>query len=353
MTHNTPKTVYSLDNRILFYKLEHFISDIVNGKCCFICGALPDSKEFNDEHIIPDWILRKFNLHSQKITLPNLSKIQYSKYKVPCCKECNSELGEHFEKPISELLSKSYDEISSELNASVEKRDLLFRWLCLIYFKTHLKDKSLRDNLDKRADDKKIGDIHWWEDFHHIHCIVRSHHTGAQLHPEVYGSIYVNKIISETENVKFDYIDNPWSKGVLLQLGDFCVASILDDSSASIAMYHDQISSIKGNLTAYQFYEVFSHLNFIRLNLKERPEFQSSINSKTGYNIVAKRPEKIELIDEKEWIGTYGDFLRLYVERTLGEVENRDEILKGIEEGKRSFLWDEKGNFNNMSEEKN
>jgi|TARA_R110002110_G_scaffold74563_4_gene197268 hypothetical protein len=353
MTDNTPKTIYSLDNRILFYKLEHFISDIVNGKCCFICGALPDSKEFNDEHIIPDWILRKFNLHSQKITLPNLSKIQYSKYKVPCCKECNSELGKHFEEPISELLSKSYDEIASELSASVEKRDLLFRWLCLIYFKTHLKDKSLRENLDKRVEDKKIGDIHWWEDFHHIHCIVRSHHTNAQLHPEVYGSIYVNQIIQETENVQFDYIDNPWSKGVLLQLGDFCVASILDDSAASISIYHDQISSIKGNLTAYQFYEVFSHLNFIRLHLKERPEFQSSINRKTGYNIIAKRPEKIELVDEKERTGTFGDFLRLYVERTLGKVENREEVLKEIEEGKRSFLWDEKGDFNNMSEEKN
>lgn len=262
-------------------------------------------------------------------------------------------MGKHFEEPISELLSKPYEEIVAELNASTEKQDLLFRWLCLIYFKTHLKDKSLRDNLDKRAEDKKIGDVHWWEDFHHLHCIVRSHHTKAKLDPEVYGSMYINKLISETEGEKFDYIDNPWSKGVLLQLGDFCVASILDDSTASISMYYEQISAIKGNLNAYQFYEVFSHLNFIRLHLKERPEFYSSINGKNGYEIKAKRPENLELVDEKERNGTYGDFLRIYVERTLGEVENRDKILKEIEKGERTFLWDEKGNFNPYSNKKN
>lgn len=353
MTDNTPRTIISLDNRILFYELNHFIKDIVNGGCCFICGALPGSKEFNDEHIIPDWIIRKFNLHDKRITLPNLSKIQYSKYKVPCCKDCNSELGRHFEEPMSELLSKSYEEISIELNNSIEKRDLLFRWLCLVYFKTHLKDKSLRENLDRRTGDNKIGDIHWWEDFHHIHCIVRSHHTNAIIHPEVYGSIYVNKIISKEVEEKFDYIDNPWTKGVLLQLGDFCIASILDDSSAAISMYSNQILAIKGNLSIYQFYEVFSHFNFIRLHLKERPVFQSSINRKTGYNIIALRPEKLELIAKEDRIGTHGDFLKIYVERSLGSIEERETFLTEIEQGKLTFLWDEKGNFNNLEKKTN
>jgi hypothetical protein len=345
MTDNIPKTIISLDNRILFYELNHFIKDIVNGNCCFICGTQPESKEFNDEHIIPDWILRKFKLQDQRITLPNKSKIKYSKYKVPCCKECNSELGKNFEEPISELLGKSYDEISIELNASDEKRNLLFRWLCLIYFKTHLKDKSLRENLDKRAEDKKIGDTYWWEDFHHIHCIVRSHYTRAKIHSQVYGSIYVNKIILGTKDDRFDYIDNTLTKGVLLQLGDFCVTSILDDSTASISMYSDQIALIKGNVTPYQFYEIFAHLNHIRLHLKDMPKFQSSINRKTGYNIIAQRPKKLELVEKKLRFGTHGNFLRLCVERTLGFVENREMILKQIEDGEITYLWDEKGDF--------
>lgn len=350
MTDSTPKTIVSLDGRILFYELNHFIDDIVNGQCCFICGAKSGSKEFNDEHIIPDWILRKYELHDKKITLPNLSKIKYSQYKVPCCKECNSELGRHFEEPISDMLSKPYEVISKELIESKEKCDLLFRWLCLIYFKTHLKDKALRENLDRREKDTKIGDQHWWEDFHHIHCIVRSHHTDAQLDSEVYGSFYVNKIIHETkdDDEQFDYIDNPFTKGVLLQLGDFCVASILDDSCSALSMYGTQLSAVKGGISIFQFYEIFAHMNYIRMHLKERPIFQSSINRKSGYNIICKKPDKLELVDKENRIGTHGDFLKIYVERTLGNIPNRQVLLKEIEEGRRTFLWDEQGNFNDI-----
>lgn len=350
MADSNPKTVRSPNGRIIFYELSHFIKDIVNGGCCFICGAAPETKEFNDEHIIPDWILRKYELHDKKIVLPNLTKISYNKYKVPCCKECNSALGKEFEEPISELFSKTYEEISNELMTSKEKMDLLFRWLCLIYFKTHLKDKSLRENQDRRKADIKIGDNHWWEDFHHIHCIVRSYYTGAQLNEDVYGSVYMNNILLDTHDLddQFDYIDNPITKGVLLQLGDFCIASILNDSCSAISMYRSQIFDIKGAISINQFYEIFSHMNYISLHLKERPIFQSSINNITGYTIVGKKPEKLELIDLEDRIGTHGNFLKIYVERSIGNIENRDTVLKDIEEGNGTFLWDENGKFNNL-----
>lgn len=116
-------TVINTEGKILFFGLEHFLADIAKGSCCFICGAYPESKEFNDEHIIPDWILRKFNLHSKFITLPNGAKIKYGQYTVPCCVNCNKELGKVYEEPISVLLNKDYDEIVEEL----AKNNDLFR----------------------------------------------------------------------------------------------------------------------------------------------------------------------------------------------------------------------------------
>ena len=53
------RTVINGKGEIVFFGLKHFLDDIVKGDCCFICGAKPGSKQFNDEHIIPDWILRK------------------------------------------------------------------------------------------------------------------------------------------------------------------------------------------------------------------------------------------------------------------------------------------------------
>lgn len=347
MTDTTPKTIVSLDGRILFFELNHFIRDIVKGDCCFICGAYPQKKDFNDEHVIPDWLLKRFKLHDKKITLPNLTKIQYSKYKVPCCIDCNSELGRHFEKPIQQLFSMPYDEMVAEIKQNPEKMELVYRWLCLIYFKTHLKDTTLRAHLDKRHTNEVIGDTYTWEDFHHVHCLIRSHYTGAILEPEVYGSVYVNRIVEhEEDEEKFDYIDNPWTKGVMVQIGEFAIACMIDDSTAAASLYERALKKIQGPLTIYQFYEVFAHFNYLRLHLKQHTIYQSEINSNTGYRILAKRPDRPELLPEEDRIGTHGNFLHLYVKRSLPEMEDREKILKEIEEGKRTFLWNKNGEFN-------
>ncbi|KYG73114.1 hypothetical protein [Roseivirga echinicomitans] len=346
MTDTTTKTIISIDGRILFFELNHFLRDIVKGDCCFICGASPKDKQFNDEHVIPDWLLKRFKLHDKKIILHNQTKIQYSKYKVPCCVDCNSELGKQFEKPIQQLFSKPYNEMAKEIKEQPEKIELVYRWLCLIYFKTHLKDTLLRASLDKRGLNQFIGDAYTWEDFHHVHCLIRSHYTGARLEPEVYGSVYVNRIVELEGIEKFDYIDNPWTKGVMLRIGDFAIACMIDDSTASASLYHQALNKITGALTIYQFYEVFANFNFLKLHLKQHTIYQSEINRKVGYRIIANRPERIELLPAEERAGTHGDFLHLYVKRTLPNMDDREKILKEIEEGKRSFLWNENGEFN-------
>lgn len=348
MNDTRAKTIIHSNGTILFYKSEHFIKDIIQDGCCFICGAQPDSKNFNDEHIIPDWILKKHNLYQREITLPNGVKTSYSKYKVPCCAECNTELGNCYENPIRELLSKPYEEIAKELNSSQVKRELLFKWLSLIYFKTHLKDLSLRENLDFRKENKKIGDRYIWEDFHHIHCIVRSHHTNAVIEPEVYGSVYINEIILENGNTPFDYIDNPWTKGVFLQLGNIGISTILDDSTAAISMYNEQISIINQGISIFQFYEIFAHFNYIRLHLDERPVFYSRINRNFQYEIICKRPENLTLVEESERIGTHYDFLKIYCERSLNLIPEGQNILDKIDNLKWTFLWNEDGKFNDL-----
>ena len=52
-------TVLDKDDRVVFFSTERFVKDICLGNCCFICGVAPGSVEFNDEHILPDWLLRR------------------------------------------------------------------------------------------------------------------------------------------------------------------------------------------------------------------------------------------------------------------------------------------------------
>ncbi len=78
------KTIYR-DNKIIFFSLDKFITEIIEGDNCFICGIDKAKSKFNDEHIIPDWILKKLELFSASINLPNGDTYRYDKYKIPCC----------------------------------------------------------------------------------------------------------------------------------------------------------------------------------------------------------------------------------------------------------------------------
>jgi hypothetical protein len=92
--------------KILFFSKERFVNDICLGRCCFICGAGPDSKPLNDEHVIPLWVLRKFNLFDRTIDLPNGTTVKYGQYKVPCCVDCNSLMGRKIEERISRVVNQ-------------------------------------------------------------------------------------------------------------------------------------------------------------------------------------------------------------------------------------------------------
>jgi hypothetical protein len=337
-------SIYNSKGKIIYFGLNDFIEKIANGDCCFICGAEPSDKPFNNEHIIPNWILKKFNLHSKEIRLPNNTFISYSRYKVPCCMDCNIELGEFYEKPISALLNNSYDKIIKTLKENNQLQLLLFKWLCLLYLKTHLKDKYLRWERDDRKDFFPISSIYYWEDMHHIHCIARSHFTNAIIDSKVYGTIIIlpSKCFENYDN--FDYGDSLFGKGVLLQLGAFSIIAILNDSCAGLSLYNDQIKKISGPLNPFQLREIFSNLNYININLKTRPSFQSNFLDNGEYIISVDLPEFAELVDEEQELVSVGQLLKHYVEPMI-KNENKELILKEIEEGRRAYLFDENGNF--------
>jgi hypothetical protein len=342
-------SIIDINGRRIFLSLDHFINEIAKGDNCFICGYSPEDKEFNDEHIIPKWILRKFNLFNETITLPNSVKYKYSKYTVPCCVECNSDLSKEYETPISELLNKSYSEIVNELNSKPELFELLFKWLNLIYLKTHLKDKEFRFELDQRKDSGKISDMHYWEDMHHIHCVARSHHTGAFLDKKCIGSIFVVPIKLIEGQGEFDYADSIFGKGVLLQLADFCIISVLNDASAAMSVMTDEIKKITGALIPQQAKEILANFNYINLSLKKRPVYHSRFNRNKEYFIEVKLPDLIEFLAEEEQFVTVGGFLRLYIDPMLNGHPDKKELLDEIEAGKRGFLWTKDGAFDDYN----
>lgn len=126
------KNILSFDGKVLAYSLESFIADICEKDVCFICGAGKEEKAFNDEHIIPRWVLKRFDLFNKTITLPNRVTFPYGRYVMRCCQECNSFLGENIEDVISVGLSDDYEK---SLAFFEDNKKLIFVWMCLLLIK--------------------------------------------------------------------------------------------------------------------------------------------------------------------------------------------------------------------------
>ena len=182
-------SVESHDGRIALFSLERFLAEIRDGDGCFICGARANTKHFNNEHVIPDWVLRDRGLHSSKLVLPNQAAFMYGRYVVPCCKDCNESMATEFEEPIREAFAKGYEGVANFMRGGGAA--LLWRWLALIFLKLHLKHRELRWHLHQQLGETRISEAYDWTQLHYIHCVVRSFYTGARIDPRVYGSLFV------------------------------------------------------------------------------------------------------------------------------------------------------------------
>lgn len=270
------RTIVAADGRVLLFSCEQFVADICDGDCCFICGAAPGSKTFNDEHVIPKWILRRFGLFDQQVTLPNGERRHYRGYTMPCCKACNDLLGKRVETPVSELLEGAYDEIVPRLDS--DKLHLLFHWLCLIFLKTHLKDRAVRVHRDPRIGRETVGEGYFWPELHHLHCVARATYVRADVAPEVMGSMSVFKIEDPTSDGGFDYADMTHEQTVVLRLGDFGVAAVLNDAGAAALGIRHHLAKIDHPITMVQLREVGARLGVANSDLINRPEFGSLVS---------------------------------------------------------------------------
>ena len=204
--------------------------------------------------------MRKFNFHNREIRLTNGTHIKYGQYKIPCCKSCNEDLSREYEIPISNFFKKPYREALKYLD-NPEFVTLLFKWLSLLFIKTHLKDTSLLLNKDLRKNEGTIGENYFWDEMHHIHCICRSHYTKAKIDEIAIGTFMFLPAIEVDE--PFDYIDSHSGKTVLIRIDDKCLIANLTDALAGKLLFSGTLNKINAPLSPFQLKEIVAHLNFI------------------------------------------------------------------------------------------
>lgn len=332
------------EGSVLFFSMERFVSDICEGDCCFMCGASPKEKEFNEEHVIPKWILRKLDIYKLSITLPNDVKVRYDQYTVPCCKECNSFLGDEIEEEIRAAVDGGLDTV----NAYILKNGpwKIFLWLSLIFFKTHLKDSYLRKHLDTRKGVEPISSDYDWGLLHHIHCMIRAIQTGISISNECFGTTFVLPAKMAEHLDTYDYRDVYAANSILLRINDIAFVAVLDDSCAAFNFFSDHFKRLNGPLSPIQLREVLSHLTLLNYKLKHRPSYHTKLDASSGeVYIAAELPESMEL--EEHTRDELGEILYANVFEYVDKIPNPDINFtkENILSGSYHFLFDENGEF--------
>lgn len=340
-------TVLNRAGAVVYFSLDRFVRDICLGDCCFICGAAPADVPFNDEHVIPRWILRRYDLFASSVTLPNGSAIRYDRYTVPCCSACNTLMGRVIEEPVRDLVEGGYDAV----HAHQEQHGILlfYVWMGLIFLKTHLKDRKLRAHLDARKGVAPIAEEleYDWSGLHYLHTLVRCFATGAGIHASALGSFLAIRVQDEGPRNAFDFGDLYAAQSVMLRMGEFAFLAAFNDGGGAVQFLKQKLERITGPVSGYQLRELAAELAFLNAHLKEHTELQSSFDLRLARHTIEGKPVWPELITLDYTIR--GKLMHYLFQNNLGKMKSHKfsdaELETQMLAGRLTFLFDENGEF--------
>lgn len=263
--HTKDGSIIDANGKVVHFSRERFVQNICEGNACFICGAKPEETKFNNEHILPNWILNRYKLHSRPIYLPNNQTYTYGRYKIPCCEPCNTKLNEIYEKPIKKYFLSTPQEREAQ---NIEP--LLYMWLGLIFLKTHLKDRLLKFTPKEGPSSKPISHLYSWDDLYRLHSIVRAPITGAEVTADIFGSMLIIPYSQREPFESFDYSDIYLAQAAFIRLDDLAVYSVFNDSGASLHGFTPLLNKISGPVGAFQAREILAELACLNFRAPER-----------------------------------------------------------------------------------
>jgi len=339
-------SVETAGGKVIYFSLERFQREICQGGHCFLCGASPGSVEFNDEHILPNWLLSEFGLFRRTIGLPNDRPYKYGRYKVPCCVSCNTRLGRELEDPISRLFRGGFSAVAEH----VEKRgtQLLYSWLSLVFLKSHLKDETLPYHLDARDGTERIAHLYDWAEFHHAHSVARAFLSGCSVDPTAVGSLLIANTETAEHYEHFDYVDLFAPQAVLLRFRDIGLVAVLDDGCGCTSYLQRMLRKLGAPISPVQLRELLAHFAYTNLKLAERPRFLTDF-TKVPCEIRGVIPKQVDIADHEP--PEYGRILYRCVKEFLDHMvdDNMEVVREEVKAGIRSWLFDKNGDFNRHS----
>ncbi|MYQ77578.1 hypothetical protein GTW64_10735 [Streptomyces sp. SID4923] len=194
---------------------------------CFLCGTDLSGGNRTDEHVFPQWLIKRCALHNQHITLLNGTTLPYRKLTIPCCSACNNEHLSRIEIQVRQAFDSGHEAV-----AALDP-DVLFLWMGKVYYGLMFRELSLL--ADRR--DASLGAImptEFLAGFSTHHMLLQAARGAVRWetnrHP---ASTFVFRAQEPSDpRNRFDYVDIVNFPFFAVRIADTAVVSVLQDWGA-------------------------------------------------------------------------------------------------------------------------
>jgi hypothetical protein len=154
-----------------------------------------------DEHVIPQWMQSRYNLHDQMVVIPNGTTLPYRYVKVPVTSKHNAAFGN----------------IENRISQGIYSAQEVYLWALKVHVGFLFRDATLKVDRS-RQDSKTIWNIDDFsteiEIFRTLYSIWRQ---GGTIDPDPFGSVFILDAL--TPEPEFDFIHCVRSGTIMFQLG--------------------------------------------------------------------------------------------------------------------------------------
>ena len=185
---------------------------------CMFSGDTPN----NSEHIIPQWLQRRFSLQDETLYIPNGSRLKYKFAKIPVKDEHNCE----------------FSKIEKNISEGIFDRSEIYLWALKIHIGMLYRDSSLKEDI-KIPTSSMILDINdFGSEVAFFRMLYNIWRNGGVTDPEPFGSVFIlDSLMNDSD---FDFINCFATGTVCLNIGDKFITVFLWDQTDA---YHSNIES--------------------------------------------------------------------------------------------------------------
>lgn len=243
---------------------------------CFLCGIQLNSDNKTLEHVVPRWILKKFDLWNENIILLNGTTFQYRKLTIPCCFECNNKHLEPFEKKVLNAYNAGYEEF-----IKLDK-EVVFLWLGKIFYGLVYKELFLPKNIRKK-EDGNIVSTEYLDSFYSHFLFLQGIRKKLIFKDFFPASIFYFKTqVYENNQLNWDLIDNQQCLFIAIRIGEIGIICVLQDNQITQEIDNHLRPYQEIDLHPIQFKELVAKILYKAMLIKHTPKYMNLQDEKTG-----------------------------------------------------------------------